>query len=44
LSYKSSDGETGGATRVMLWGAAGLVGLVLAGWTLMRRRHGTTAS
>ena len=38
LSYKSSDGKAAEGSRVMLWAAAGLVGVVLIGWTLMRRR------
>jgi hypothetical protein len=38
LSYKSSDGTAAGVSRSLLWGAAGLAGLALIGWTLMRRR------
>ena len=37
LSYKS-DAATGNGTRAALWGAAGLAGVVLIGWTLRRRR------
>jgi hypothetical protein len=38
-SQQSPDGETAGASRVMLWGAAGVAGVVLIGWMLMRRRQ-----
>jgi hypothetical protein len=44
LSYKSSDGEAGGASRLLLWGTAGVIGLAVVGWTLTRRRRGTPAS
>ncbi len=37
LSYKSSNGTASGTGRVMLVGAASLVGAVLIGWLLMRR-------
>ena len=42
LSYKSSNGESGGGTSAMLWGAAGLLGVTLIAWTLARVRRRTT--
>jgi hypothetical protein len=44
LSYKSSDEDAGATRQVLLWGAAGVVGLAVIGWTLTRRRRGTAAS
>ncbi|HVG71481.1 MAG TPA: DUF6152 family protein [Vicinamibacterales bacterium] len=37
LSFKSSGDGTEGTARVILWGAVGLMGALLIGWTLKRR-------
>ena len=45
LSHESTATEDGsGTSRVLLWGTAGILGVALIGWTLMRRRRGTAAS
>jgi hypothetical protein len=43
LSYRSSDGEAGVASQVLIWGTAGVIGVALMGWTLTRRRRRASA-